>query len=152
LPALPPAPAASPNTAAQVVFGGCAGLVLGCTLGALLLLVPAFLQGAGGRNGMSNRSVGTIWLIESGLLLVALIYFVLPVAHRIPPFVRSLAIATAFVALGGLSLCDVFALSTMFAPQPRYAPLPYRTFRPHPYATLHPYPFMTLHPAPRRTI
>jgi hypothetical protein len=133
-PALPPAPAAPNSAVVQVVFGGCAGIIVGSILGGVLLLVPMMLTGLNGNaGGLGDRSVGLVWLAESAGLLAAIVFFALPVAKRVPPFVRALAIGAAFVALGGLSICDTIALSQLFVQPHKYAPVYRHYATPRPF-------------------
>jgi hypothetical protein len=90
------------------------GIVAGLVAYAALLLLPAFLVGyftasAYGHRLSEYAVQETTWIVETVVVLAASL-LVWRNGRALSPALRSGLLAGAVVLLGGLSVCDVFAL------------------------------------------
>jgi hypothetical protein len=88
-------------------------MLLGAGITLVFYAIPgALLVNVGSVPGAISRGAAWGYVVELALVAVALGYlFLSPAARRLAPSVRLLLLSAAWIALGGMAVCNVFSLS-----------------------------------------
>ncbi len=105
---LPVPQIASPSRTAEYVSGSLIGVFLGGIATLVLCLGGTWLMDV----SRPWLQPGVVWAAETLVVLAATIYLFSRRGRRQQPFIWSMFVATAFVALGGLAVCDAILFST----------------------------------------